>query len=61
MVDELQFFQAKARPSALMDEVIHRDQLKAVRHDRGTDEVTCLLPRGLIAAAVEPAHVMMSS
>ena len=59
MVDELQFSQAKARLSALMDEVVHRDQLKAVRRDRGTDEVMYLLPRGLLAAAVETAQVVV--
>jgi hypothetical protein len=59
MVDELQFSQAKARLSALMDEVVHRDQLKVVRRDRGTDEVMYLLPRGLLAAAVETAHVVV--
>jgi len=59
MVDELQFSQAKARLSALMDEVVHRDQLKAVRRDRGTDEVMYLLPRGLLAAAVETALVVV--
>jgi len=59
MVDELQFSQAKARLSALMDDVVHRDQLKAVRRDRGTDEVMYLLPRGLLAAAVETALVVV--
>ena len=59
MVDELQFSQAKARLSALMDEVVHRDQLKAVRRDRGIDEVMYLLPRGLLAAAVETAQVVV--
>ena len=59
MVDELQFSQAKARLSALMDDVVHRDQLKAVRRDRGTDEVMYLLPRGLLAAAVETAQVVV--
>jgi len=59
MVEELQFSQAKARLSALMDEVVHRDQLKAVRRDRGTDEVMYLLPRGLLAAAVETARVVV--
>jgi hypothetical protein len=57
MVEELQFSQAKAQLSAVMDEVVHRDRLKAVRRERGTDEVMYLLPRQLLAAAVSSAPV----
>lgn len=57
MVEELQFSQAKARLSAVMDEVVHRDRLKAVRRERGTDEVMYLLPREVLAAAVDSARV----
>ncbi len=35
MVEELQFSQAKERLSEVMDEVVHRDRLKAVRGERG--------------------------
>jgi hypothetical protein len=57
MVEELQFSLAKAQLSAVMDEVVHRDRLKAVRRERGTDEVMYLLPRELLAAAVSSAPI----
>jgi hypothetical protein len=57
MVEELQFSQAKARLSAVMDDVVHRDRLKAVRRDRGTDEIMYLMPREVLTAAVGSARV----
>jgi hypothetical protein len=57
MVEELQFSQAKARLSTVMDDVVHRDRLKAVRRDRGTDEIMYLVPRKVLNAAVGSARV----
>jgi len=57
MVEELQFSQAKARLSAVMDEVVHRDRLKVIRRDRGIDEVMYLMPREVLSAAVGSARV----
>jgi len=57
MVEELQFSQAKARLSAVMDEVVHRDRLKVIRRDRGIDEVMYLMPREVLTAAVGSARV----
>src|SRR5689334_5202304 len=59
MVEELQFSQAKARLSAVMDDVVHRERLKAVRRERGTDEVMYLLPREVLTAAVGSARVVV--
>ena len=56
MVEELQFSQAKARLSAVMDDVVHRDHLMAVRRDRGTDEVMYLMARDVLHAAVDSAR-----
>jgi hypothetical protein len=56
MVEEIQFSQAKARLSAVMDEVVHRDRLKAVRRERGIDEVMYLMPREVLWAAVSAAR-----
>ncbi|MGH2386923.1 MAG: hypothetical protein ACRDIE_01870 [Chloroflexota bacterium] len=57
MVEELPFSQAKARLSAVMDDVVHRDRLKAVRRDRGTDEVMYLMAREVLHAAVGSAPI----
>jgi hypothetical protein len=57
LVDEIQFSQAKARLSEVMDDVVHRDRLKAVRRERGKNEVMYLLPRELLAAALGAAAV----
>jgi hypothetical protein len=57
MIEELQFSQAKARLSAVMDEVVHRDRLKVVRRERGVDEVMYLMPREVLRAAVGSARV----
>lgn len=57
MVEELQFSQAKARLSAVMDEVVHRERVKAVRRDRGTGEIMYLIPRGVLHAALGTARV----
>ena len=57
MVKELQFSQAKARLSTVMDDVVHRERLTAVRRERGRDEVMYLLPRALLDAAVRSARV----
>ncbi len=59
MVEELQFSQAKARLSSVMDEVVHRDRLKAVRRDRGTDEVMYLMARDVLHAAVDSAPLVV--
>jgi hypothetical protein len=59
MVEEIQFSQAKAHLSAVMDEVVHRDRLKAVRRERGIDEVMYLMPREVLWAAVGAAHVVV--
>jgi hypothetical protein len=57
LVDEIQFSQAKARLSEVMDDVVHRDRLKAVRRERGKNEVMYLLPREVLAAALGDASV----
>jgi antitoxin of RelE/RelB toxin-antitoxin system len=57
MVEELQFSQAKARLSAVMDDVVHCERLKAVRRERAGDEVMYLLPREVLRAAVGSARV----
>ncbi len=57
LVDEIQFSQAKARLSEVMDDVVHRDRLKAVRRERGKDEVMYLLPREVLDAALGAALV----
>ncbi len=59
LVDEIQFSQAKARLSEVMDDVVHRDHLKAVRRERGKNEVMYLLPRELLAAALGTARVIV--
>jgi len=59
LVDEIQFSQAKARLSEVMDDVVHRDHLKAVRRERGKNEVMYLLPRELLAAALGTAGVIV--
>jgi len=59
LVDEIQFSQAKARLSEVMDDVVHRDHLKAVRRERGKNEVMYLLPRELLAAALGTACVIV--
>ncbi len=59
LVDEIQFSQAKARLSEVMDDVVHRDRLKAVRRERGKNEVMYLLPRELLAAALGTARVIV--
>lgn len=55
LVDEVQFSQAKAHLSAVMDDVVHRDRLTAIRRERGRDEVMYLLPRDLLNAALGTA------
>jgi hypothetical protein len=57
LVDEIQFSQAKARLSEVMDDVVHRDRLKAVRRERGKNEVMYLLPREVLDAALGTAFV----
>src|SRR3954453_16731111 len=57
LVDEIQFSQAKARLSEVMDDVVHRDRLKAVRRERGKNEVMYLLPREGLAAELGDASV----
>ena len=52
LVDEIQFSHAKAHLSAVMDDVVHRDRLTAIRRERGKDEVMYLLPRDLLDAAL---------
>lgn len=52
LVEEIQFSQAKARLSSVMDDVVHRDRLTAIRRERGGDEVMYLLPRQLLDAAL---------
>ncbi len=57
IMDEVQFSQAKARLSEIMDNVVHRDHPTAVRRERGKNEVMYLLPREVIEAAVGNAHI----
>lgn len=57
MLDEIQFSQAKARLSAIMDEVVHREHPKVVRRERGSNELMYLLPREVIEAVVGAARV----
>jgi hypothetical protein len=59
MVEELQFSQAKAHLSSVMDEVVHRDRLKAVRRERGANEVMYLMAREVLHAAVGSARVVV--
>lgn len=55
LVEEIQFSHAKAHLSAVMDDVVHRDRLTAIRRERGRDEVMYLLPRDLLDAALGAA------
>lgn len=57
LIDEIQFSQAKARLSEVMDDVVHRDRLKAVRRERGKNEVMYLVPRELLDAALSAAVI----
>ena len=57
LVDEIQFSHAKAHLSAVMDDVVHRDRLTAIRRERGKDEVMYLLPRDLLDAALGAAAI----
>jgi hypothetical protein len=50
LMDEIQFSQAKSHFSELMDDVVHREHLKAVRRARGKNEVMYLLPREVLDA-----------
>jgi hypothetical protein len=59
MVEVLQFSLAKARLSAVMDDVVHHDRLKAVRRDRGTGEVMYLMARDVLNAAVGSARIVV--
>lgn len=52
LVEEIQFSHAKAHLSAVMDDIVHRDRLTAIRRERGRDEVMYLLPRDLLDAAL---------
>ncbi len=46
MVEELQFSQAKERLSEVMDEVVHRDRLKAVRGEPWKQSSDCVSSSG---------------
>jgi antitoxin of RelE/RelB toxin-antitoxin system len=59
MVEEVRFSLAKARLSAVMDDVVHHDRLKAVRRDRGTGEVMYLMARDVLNAAVGSARIVV--
>jgi hypothetical protein len=56
-MDEIQFSQAKSHLSELMDDVVHREHLKAVRRARGKNEVMYLLPREVLDAVTGSARV----
>jgi antitoxin of RelE/RelB toxin-antitoxin system len=57
LMDEIQFSQAKSHLSELMDDVVHREHLKAVRRARGKNEVMYLLPREVLDAVTGSARV----
>jgi hypothetical protein len=57
LMDEIQFSRAKSRLSEVMDDVVHREHLKAVRRARGKDETMYLLPRGVLDAVTGSARV----
>lgn len=59
VMDEIQFSRAKSGLSGVMDEVVHRGHPKAVRRERGRNEVMYLLPRGLLEAVVDAARVQV--
>ncbi len=59
MMDEIQFSHAKSRLSEIMDDVVHREHPKAVRRERGGNEVMYLLPREVLNAVIGAAHVMV--
>ena len=57
LVDEIQFSQAKARLSEVMDDVVHRERVKVVRRERAGSEVMYLLPQEVLQAIVDAARV----
>lgn len=57
LIEEVQFSQAKARLSEIMDDVVHRERLTAVRRERGKQEVMYLLPREVLNAMLGDARV----
>jgi hypothetical protein len=59
MMDEIQFSQAKARLSEIMDDVVHREHPKAVRRERGGNEIMYLLPREVLVAVIRAACVVV--
>jgi len=59
MMDEIQFSHAKSRLSEIMDDVVHREHPKAVRRERGGNEVMYLLPREVLDAVIGAAHVVV--
>ena len=56
VMDEVQFSQAKARLSAIMDDVVHRDLPKAMRRDRGKNEVMYLYAVIALDEGTKTAH-----
>src|ERR1700730_2369301 len=52
MIDEIQFSDAKARLSQIMDDVVRRDHVIAIRRGHRGDERMFLLPPELLAATV---------
>jgi hypothetical protein len=57
MLDEIQFSQAKSRLSEIMDDVVHRERPRAVRRERGKNEVMYLFPREVLDAMLGDARV----
>lgn len=57
VMEEIQFSQAKSRLSEVMDDVVHRERPKAIRRERGRNEIMYLLPREVLDAVVGAARV----
>jgi len=57
LMDEIQFSQAKSHLSEIMDDVVHRERPRAVRRERGKNEVMYLFPREVLDAMIGTARV----
>lgn len=52
MIDEVRFSEAKAHLSRIMDDVVRREQIVAIRRGHAGDEVMFLLPPELLSATL---------
>jgi hypothetical protein len=59
VIDEIQLSQAEARLSEVMDAVVHRERLTAIRREQVPHEIMYLLPREVLDAIVGSARVQV--